>query len=70
MSCSRMLEMAVAAEYVEKLLHDTDEVMLNGLLAADGSSPVAVLLAIRGLQEEQSWAEWQVGAAGSGIVVV
>lgn len=57
MACCKMLEMAAAAEYVERLLNDVDQLMERGSLAADGSSPVGAMLAMRGLQDS---AEWEV----------
>lgn len=66
MACCRMLEMAAAAEYVENLLDNVDDVMIRGVLAPDGSSPLGMLLAMRGLQAEVT-PELQVG--GGGIVV-
>lgn len=47
-ACCRMLEMAGAAEYVENLLDDFEEL---GTLATDGSSEIGVLWGLYGLQE-------------------
>lgn len=55
MACCKMLEMSGAAEYVESFLDDMDELMQRGCLAADGSSPLGALLAMRGLQDAAEW---------------
>lgn len=51
-ACCMMLSMSGAAEYVENLLDDTDALMQRGVLAEDGSSNFALLLKLRGVQEE------------------
>lgn len=50
MACCKMLEMAGAAEYVESLLRDREEMEVKGTLAEDGSSEVEVLWALKGLE--------------------
>lgn len=51
MACCTMVEVARAAEYVQRFLDDIDELMQRGCLAADGSSPLGAMLAMRGLQD-------------------
>lgn len=57
-ACCMMLAMSGAAEYVESLLNDTDELMQRGVLAEDGSSNLGLLLRMRGFQEE-GMEEWE-----------
>lgn len=50
-ACCLMLSMSGAAEYVEKLLRDMETMMERGVLAADGSSNLELLLRLRGLED-------------------
>lgn len=48
-ACCKMMEMAAAADYVETLLDDIEELMAEGTLAQDGSSDFGMLLRMKGL---------------------
>lgn len=48
-ACCLILSMSGAAEYVERLLDDTEQLMCKGVLQADGSSDLALMLRLRGL---------------------
>lgn len=54
-----MLAMSGAAECVEELLDDTETLMQRGVLAEDGSSNFALVMKLRGLQEQGDWQVWQ-----------
>lgn len=46
----KMLDMAGAADYVDSLMDEMDEVMCRGTLAGDGTSDFGTVLKMRGLQ--------------------
>lgn len=50
-ACCKMLAMAAAGAYVDRLVRDLDETGLRGTLAEDGSSALGLILAVRGLEE-------------------
>lgn len=62
-ACCLMLAMSGAAEYVESLLRDTENLMERGTLASDGSSNIALFLRMRGVEgadvEDGGWGESQ-----------
>lgn len=59
-ACCMMLSMSGAAEYVEHLLDDTETLMERGVLAEDGSSNFALVMKLRGLQEQcEDWESLQ-----------
>lgn len=65
-ACCLMLEMSGAAEYVERLVRDTERLLERGVLAGDGSSNFALIMRIRGLQQQPE-ESWDVGRS---VVVV
>lgn len=62
-ACCLMLAMSGAAEYVESLVRDTENLMERGTLASDGSSNIALFLRIRGVEgtevDDGGWGESQ-----------
>lgn len=48
-ACCLILSMSGAAEYVERLLDDTEELICKGVLQADGSSDFTLMMRLRGL---------------------
>lgn len=59
-ACCLMLSMGGAAEYVEALLRDAEDLMAGSVLREDGTSNLALMLKLRGLrgdggEEEMSW---------------
>ncbi|KAL0636405.1 hypothetical protein Q9L58_004655 [Maublancomyces gigas] len=77
-ACCLILAMSGAAEYVERLLDDTEELMLKGMLAADGSSDLGLVLRLKGLYsddeeegelEEEVLAEWGHGSLSPTVAV-
>lgn len=57
-ACCKILEIAGAAGYVERLVEDMEELAANGTMAADGSSDLGLFLRLRGLYG--SWRESEV----------
>lgn len=48
-ACCKMMEMAGAAEYVDKVLDDMERMQEEGTLAENGSSDISLLLRMKGL---------------------
>lgn len=48
-ACCKMMEMAAAADYVEMVLYEMDQLMVEETLAHDGSSDFGMVMRIRGL---------------------
>lgn len=72
-ACCLILAMSGVAEYVERLLDDTEELILKGVLAADGNSDLGLVLRLKGLcsedEEEEMLTEWGHGSLSSTVVV-
>lgn len=52
-ACCKMMEMAGAGEYVERVLEDMERMQEEGTLAGDGSSDIGMVLRMKGLWSER-----------------
>lgn len=66
-ACCKMMEMAGAGEYVERVLEDMERMEEEGTLAGDGSSDIGMVLRIKGLWGGS--AEMVDGSGVTGMVV-
>lgn len=66
-ACCKMLEMAGAADYVDRVLDDMERMQEQGTLAGNGSSDIAMLFRMKGLG---GWSEYEEESkSAAGIVV-